>query len=322
VKAPGHLCETYGPGDLLRRPRRVRGVRPARNLVRFLEPMLAARSAAALGLLVVLGGGAGGCGDPSCPPPLNSAVIQLGCVPSEPPVVKTTGPCSVCPVVLANGEIPDGSTCGALGPSQDIMLMANGAGTCHVELTFASGATSSVDVDFMSMPQGCGNEAFLPVGADGGPCAECRQVSVPDPTCDAGLEAGASDAQTDAPSDAAVDAQADAEYSPCTNRTCGPNLVCEYAMSDGCSAQGICVPFKSCGGAGLQPTYCGCDGRGVVGSCDRPGYVTAPVQSFWAVDGGWNWSAACLPCDAGGPCSCPDGGPVQPVPSCASIAHP
>jgi hypothetical protein len=116
-------------------------------------------------------------------------------------VVKTTGPCSVCPVVLANGEIPDGSTCAVLGPSQNIMLAANGAGTCHVELTFASGATSSVDVDFMSVPQGCGNEAFLPVGADGSPCAACGQVSVPDPTCDAGLEAGASDAQADAGAD-------------------------------------------------------------------------------------------------------------------------
>jgi hypothetical protein len=116
-------------------------------------------------------------------------------------VVKTTGPCSVCPVVLANGSIPGGSNCAVFQNSQNITLMANGAGTCHVELTFASGATSSVEVDFMSVPQGCGNEAFLPVGADGGPCATCRQVLVPDPTCDAGLEAGASDAQVDAGAD-------------------------------------------------------------------------------------------------------------------------
>lgn len=179
-------------------------------------------------------------------------------------------------------------------------------------LVAAAGCSSSSDV----RPSGGNSTSTI-----GGPDAT---VDGPEAGADVGLletsietDAGAlqmSDVQmTDAP---------DAEYPPCTNRTCGPNLVCEYAMSDGCSAQGICVPFKSCGGAGFQPTYCGCDGRGVAMSCDHPGYVMAPVQSFWAVDGGGNWSAACLPCDAGGPCFCADGGPVQPVPSCASIAHP
>jgi len=174
--------------------------------------MLVARCAAALGLVVVLGG-TGGCGigDPSCPPPLSTAVIDLGCVPIEPPVVRTTGPCSVCPHALPNGMIPEGSGCAVPDNATYIILLANAAGTCHVELTLGSGATSSVDVDFMSTPQGCGNEAFLPVGADGGPCAACGQVSVPDPTCDAGLEAGAFDAQADAPSDAHSETSADAE---------------------------------------------------------------------------------------------------------------
>jgi hypothetical protein len=66
--------------------------------------------------------GAGGCapGEPSgggacsCPHPPNTAVIHFGCVSIEPPAVKTTGPCSVCPIVLANGSIPDGSSCAVL----------------------------------------------------------------------------------------------------------------------------------------------------------------------------------------------------------------
>jgi hypothetical protein len=77
--------------------------------------------------------------------------------------------------------------------SQGITVSANGAGTCQVELTFASGATSSVDVKFMSVPQACGNVGFVPVGADGGPCYACSQMSLAGPMCDAGLEAQASD---------------------------------------------------------------------------------------------------------------------------------
>jgi hypothetical protein len=90
--------------------------------------------------------------------------------------------------------------------SQEITVAANGAGTCHVELTFATGATSSVDVNFISVPQGCGNVAFFPVGADGGPCYECNQVSLAGPMCDAGVDAGL---EVDAASEAALDAEAE-----------------------------------------------------------------------------------------------------------------
>jgi hypothetical protein len=104
--------------------------------------------------------------------------------------------CSVCPVELANGSIPDGSNCAVLAPSQNVILTASGAGTCHVELTFGNGATSSLDLDFMSQwigcgsdPHGCG-EGFIAVNADGSPNI---QVSVPGATCDAGLDAEPSD---------------------------------------------------------------------------------------------------------------------------------
>lgn len=145
---------------------------------------------ATLGFLV---SGAEGCStsinDPSCPPPPVGASINFECVSADAPAVKTTGPCEFCPV----GNIPDGGHCAVFDISQEITVAANGPGTCHVELTFATGATTSVDVDFVSEPQGCGNVTFVPVGADGGPCYECRQVSLAGPMCDAGLEAQASD---------------------------------------------------------------------------------------------------------------------------------
>ena len=109
----------------------------------------------------------------------------------------------------------------------------------------------------------------------------------------------------------------DASYAPCNDGRCGPNLVCEYPIADGCYAKGLCVPERGCGGAAKQPTYCGCDGGGVLGTCDLPGYVTGPVQSLFAIDGGSSWSAACMPCDAGGPCICSDAGSL-----CAEIAGP
>jgi hypothetical protein len=151
-----------------------------------------------LGLFVALG--AGGCSREStvcrCARDPNGAVIHLGCLPIEPPVVKTTGPCSVCPVFLANGSIPEGAYCAVSHYSQDIRFTANGAGTCHVELTFGGGATSSVDLHFMSQwaacgsdPHGCG-EGFVATSADGSSSIE---VSVPEPICDAGLGADASD---------------------------------------------------------------------------------------------------------------------------------
>src|SRR5579872_5998023 len=155
--------------------------------------------AAPMGLALVCTatiGGAGGCGlggACSCSLPPRSATIDLGCVPIEPPVVKTTGPCSA---MLEN--------------SQYITLISNSAGTCHVELTFGSGTVSSVDLDFMSHwvacgsdPHGCG-EGLVATSADGSPY---MPISVPAPTCnDTGLDAGL---DADAPSEAAVGAQAD-----------------------------------------------------------------------------------------------------------------
>jgi hypothetical protein len=132
---------------------------------------------AMLGFLVV---GAGGCqgGDCSCSPSPSGviAVIPSGC---GPPVVKTTGPCTAALVPLA---FPQEN-------SQGLALTPNGAGTCHVEVTFGSGATSSVDLDFVSEWRACGSD---PHGC-GQAFVATNQVSVPAPTCDAGLDAEFSD---------------------------------------------------------------------------------------------------------------------------------
>jgi hypothetical protein len=137
-----------------------------------------------------------GCGlDPCpCPPPSSTAAIDLSCLPTEPPVVRTTGPCSVCPPVPPNTPI---SGCAVPENSQYVIVDANGAGTCHVELTFGNGAVSSVDLDFTahwsacgSDPHGCG-EGFIATAADGG--VPNIQLAVPEPNCGAGLDAGTSD---------------------------------------------------------------------------------------------------------------------------------
>jgi hypothetical protein len=116
-----------------------------------------------------------------CLPPPDVAAINLGCVPSEPPVVKATGPCTV--------------TTGDAETKQYVYLQSNDAGICHVELTFGSGAKSLIDVNFMSRwramgsdPHGCGQE-FVAVNESGSPCVPSAcTLSVPELMCDAGTE--------------------------------------------------------------------------------------------------------------------------------------
>jgi len=97
-------------------------------------------------------------------------------------MVGTTGPCTVSPGDDAQGN------------AQYVYLENNDAGTCHVELTFGSGATSSIDINVISMwrplgfdPHGCGQE-FLAVDESGSPCGPSAcYFSIADRMCDAGL---------------------------------------------------------------------------------------------------------------------------------------
>jgi hypothetical protein len=141
-----------------------------------------------LGLLVCATGGCGSSStvaDSQRCPKLDFSVLNIGCVSSQQPVVKTTGPCTAFSSDGQNANLA-------------LILTSDDAGTCHVEWTFGSGATSSVDVDFMSaqLPGGsrggggCG-QGFVAVTKSGSPCIGC-QLSVPGLMegtllCDAGL---------------------------------------------------------------------------------------------------------------------------------------
>jgi hypothetical protein len=113
----------------------------------------------------------------SCPPPNNIVAIDLGCSSSEGTAARTTGPCTVT----------------SAEDSKTINLQTSDAGTCHVELSFASGDTASVDVDIVSKwrprgddPHGCGQE-FVAVTDTGAPClSSACKVLLPELACDAG----------------------------------------------------------------------------------------------------------------------------------------
>jgi hypothetical protein len=90
------------------------------------------------------------------------------------------------------------------------------------------------------------------------------------------------------------DAPTIAAGQPCrSDGDCGPNYACAYAIVQSCTAAGVCVRVTPCGGSGKQQAYCGCDGGGLVRSCELPGgYSQAPVFS-----GAY---PPCSPLDSGG----------------------
>jgi hypothetical protein len=194
--------------------------------------MLVARSAAALGLLVVLCGGCdptsyschGGCTIAAY------ATIELAC-PATVTGARLTGPCapsgdaslflveSSCTYRGGSGPPASagfGFACAPITQTpfsecKEVYLAATAPGVCHVELTFATGFTYSTDVTFTSQtdpePPGC---AQCPPYI--GPASQATfMVHNPSNTCvdDAGLNAGV-DACMDARTEAAVDAGIDA----------------------------------------------------------------------------------------------------------------
>jgi hypothetical protein len=170
--------------------------------------MLAGRSTAALGLLVVVGSGCASrasCGFEPAPIPLpTSAIFDLSCGATDLTSVALSGPC-------ATG---DASPSNYLS-GQSVEVSSPTPGVCHVDLTFATGFTYSADVTFESHTINqpiCDGTEIRPYVA---PTQTPFTVNTPSTTCvDAGLDASVSDTQadapTDAPSEAAVDAQADA----------------------------------------------------------------------------------------------------------------
>jgi hypothetical protein len=138
----------------------------------------------AAGLLVVLGGG-GGCdvnlGCDEC----HSAVgaqFNFAC-PTDLTSVVASSPCSLSDASLE--QFKGLNSFGVESPSS--------TGTCHVELTCATGFVYSADVTFTSQSGGCPG-----CGTTIGPTQGPIMVNNPSSTCvvvpDAGAEAGASDA--------------------------------------------------------------------------------------------------------------------------------
>ena len=72
---------------------------------------------------------------------------------------------------------------------------------------------------------------------------------------------------------------------PCSRvADCASGFTCGYKVSDGCAAQGICVPVTPAPGApacGALTMHCGCDGvTTVTGGCNFfADYAPAPVMS-------------------------------------------
>jgi hypothetical protein len=105
-----------------------------------------------------------------------SAVLQLPCGTIVSPDVRiVSGPC--------NAKTPMGE--------QMIELLSSNAGTCRVELTFAGGTKSSVDINYTSGP-------WMPCGSDPHGCGQSTfakqpMVQIGEQCADAGADSGASD---------------------------------------------------------------------------------------------------------------------------------
>jgi hypothetical protein len=145
--------------------------------------MLVARCAAALGLLVVLGGGCSPTGDCSGGCAIGDATFVLSCDSTDLTSVLLSGPC-------ATGDAsPSNYFFGSY--TSFVHVVSPSPGVCHVELTFATGFTYSADVQFTEQsdnePSHCACSSYVaPVSTQ-----STFVVNNPSTTCvDAGLDAG------------------------------------------------------------------------------------------------------------------------------------
>ncbi|MGH7435440.1 MAG: hypothetical protein ACRENE_07180 [Polyangiaceae bacterium] len=144
-----------------------------------------ALTAFAGGTLASVGcGGSGGDAGPerctvSCGLLSSPATLILSCGATDLANVAISGPC-------AAGDAATRSTLDSSNP-QNLYVTSTGAGTCHVELTFATGFTYSTDVAFVSTTTtgGCCS------GTGVNPTQSTFMVHDPSTTCvDAGLDVG------------------------------------------------------------------------------------------------------------------------------------
>jgi hypothetical protein len=128
------------------------------------------------GLLAILPEGCSQCPDAECPGPGGFATFQLSCSPNDLVSVVASGPCSS----------PDaGLPWAGAGTELYVAVGSLGPGVCHIEMTFATGFTYSMDVTFTSKST-CGGCSYL---ATSGPFA----VNNPPDTCTARPDAAVDD---------------------------------------------------------------------------------------------------------------------------------
>jgi hypothetical protein len=210
-------------------------VRTGGKVVRFLKKtMLAARCAAALGLLVVMGGG---CAHYACPgfeTANQSATFQLSCGPTDLVSVALSGPCSD-----GDASISD------LAASASFGISSPSPGVCHVTLTFATGFTYSADVTFIL--QNDGDTPGCPVWHYTAPTQRAFTVNNPSTTCvGTGLDAG-SDGRTDAASQVVCPSEA-SQSVPCALP--GSCTGCRDKVAFDCTC--VDADDSSADGGGLQ----------------------------------------------------------------------
>jgi hypothetical protein len=114
----------------------------------------------------------------NCPPAgVGEATIELSCVPAAAPVVTTTG---------------DGDCTVGRPDPRTIYVVIHVPGTCHVELAFANGTTSSTDITMTSQSQWlpCGSD---PHGCGQGAVASPSLITLGAPCGDSGVDAASSD---------------------------------------------------------------------------------------------------------------------------------
>ena len=112
----------------------------------------------------------------NCPPAgVGEATIELSCVPAAEPVVTTTG---------------DGDCTVGRPDPRTIYVVSDVPGTCHVELAFANGTTSSTDITMTSQWLPCGSD---PHGCGQGAVATPSTVTLDAPCGDSGVDAASSD---------------------------------------------------------------------------------------------------------------------------------
>jgi hypothetical protein len=113
--------------------------------------MRTALALALMGLLVVFLAACSVCPDADCPGPGGVATFQLSCSPNDLVSVVASGQCST----------PDaGLPWAGAGTELYVAVPGLGPGVCHVEMTFATGFTYSMDVMFTSKST-CGGCSYL-----------------------------------------------------------------------------------------------------------------------------------------------------------------